>query len=452
MRTRALFIAAALATAAVPATASAAVTIGSPLVANATNNAPAGSCMTGPCTYTQTDGAVAPVPQYVVPGTIPRGVIVSWSFKASSGNNAIEVLRPQGGGAYLDVGHSETVAAAGGNVVVTSPTRLAVQAGDAIGLYNDSNALVMSTSLINLHASDVVRAFDPALGATAAAPSAAAMFSQLELQATVEPDADADGFGDETQDQCPSDPTLQTACSADLQVSATATPPGLKAGQIASYTFTVHNAGSSPAVNAAVALTVPAGLSSLSLASSIGGCGGTTCSLGTLASGATAQITFSFATQSAGTIAVSAAASSATADPNPANNSASTSTTFARPDLTLSTLRAFPRTYRRGTGVPRDSLHAKAKPSSISFMLSEAATVTLTFSRLDHHNHALTTQSFTLSGRDGANRLLFGGVLPGHHLLRIGQYRLTASAATADGRRAASSSVRFTLLGSLHKR
>jgi hypothetical protein len=35
---------------------------------------------------------------------------------------------------------------------------------------------------------------------------------ELLLQATVEPDADRDGFGDETQDQCPSQKGTQGAC------------------------------------------------------------------------------------------------------------------------------------------------------------------------------------------------------------------------------------------------
>src|SRR5262249_21182348 len=188
-----------------PATAGAAVTIGSPLVADATNNAPPGSCTTNPCTYTQADNELIPVPQYVVPDSVAHGVIVSWSFKASSGHNGIQVLRPQGGGKYVDVGHSALISASSGSTILQSTTRLAVQAGDAIGLYNDSNALVMHTDLGSLPASAVVLAFDPAVSSAPVTPFASSGHSQLELQATIEPDADGDGFGDETQDQCPSD-------------------------------------------------------------------------------------------------------------------------------------------------------------------------------------------------------------------------------------------------------
>jgi hypothetical protein len=34
----------------------------------------------------------------------------------------------------------------------------------------------------------------------------------LDLSATLEPDADHDGFGDETQDQCPTNASTQGAC------------------------------------------------------------------------------------------------------------------------------------------------------------------------------------------------------------------------------------------------
>lgn len=47
MRIRALLVTVLLSAAAVPATASAAVTIGSPLIANATDNSMTGNCIAG---------------------------------------------------------------------------------------------------------------------------------------------------------------------------------------------------------------------------------------------------------------------------------------------------------------------------------------------------------------------------------------------------------------------
>jgi hypothetical protein len=45
--------------------------------------------------------------------------------------------------------------------------------------------------------------------------------SIIPVRATVEPDADNDGFGDETQDGCPTDPNTHAACPAPPDI----TPP-----------------------------------------------------------------------------------------------------------------------------------------------------------------------------------------------------------------------------------
>jgi uncharacterized repeat protein (TIGR01451 family) len=430
-----------------PASAVAAVTIGSPLVAPATNNAPAGRCMTASCTYTQTDATLAAAPQYVVPAGIANGVITSWSFKASSGDNAIQVLRLQGGGAYLDVGHSEVVLAAGSSTSATSATRVPVKGGDAIGLFNDSNALVMNTNMISLPASNVVRTFDPAVSTTTpSSPLAATPNSQLELQATIESDADGDGYGDETQDDCTNDPGLHTACSSDLQVTGSGAPTSLKAGRIAHYTYSVRNVGSSPATNAGFAVTLPGGAQPGSMSSSIGSCGAFTCALGTLLKGTTATISFSVATLKVGTLTVTGRGASTVADPNPSNNSASVSTTVTHPDLVLNDLSVYPRRFTRGNGLPRVSGRSMPHPTAIKFSLSEAATVRFAIARIGTRNHALNPRAFAVQGRAGANRVIFAGVLPGHVKLRAGHYRLTASAMTADGRRARSASVLFAML------
>lgn len=54
--------------------------------------------------------------------------------------------------------------------------------------------------------------FAPPLLAGAAERSSNAFLGFLLVQATVEPDADRDGFGDETQDRCPSQKATQGAC------------------------------------------------------------------------------------------------------------------------------------------------------------------------------------------------------------------------------------------------
>jgi hypothetical protein len=75
----------------------------------------------------------------------------------------------------------------------------------------------------------------------------------------LEPDADNDGFGDETQDACPRDAALQGPCSADLAAS-TDGPASVAFGTFSTINFRVKNLGSSPADNVLVTVALPKGL------------------------------------------------------------------------------------------------------------------------------------------------------------------------------------------------
>ncbi len=57
--------------------------------------------------------------------------------------------------------------------------------------------------------------FAPPLVDGAGARGSTEVANELLVAATIEPDADGDGFGDETQDQCPSQATTQGACDID---------------------------------------------------------------------------------------------------------------------------------------------------------------------------------------------------------------------------------------------
>ena len=135
--------------------------------------------------------------------TIPSdGVVTSWSYQL--GNAAITGLRleiadPGSAGSHTIVGQ----AAAGSQTpgaVNSYPARISVKAGDIVGIFfgGGGNCLLgtgMGGDAIDFHAGDL-------------SPGASAMFTpltgnRLPVEATVEGDADHDGFGDETQDQCP---------------------------------------------------------------------------------------------------------------------------------------------------------------------------------------------------------------------------------------------------------
>jgi uncharacterized repeat protein (TIGR01451 family) len=116
--------------------------------------------------------------------------------------------------------------------------------------------------------------------------------------------------------------------SADLSISKTTSATQAQTGSTMTYTISVTNSGPDSATNVVVNDNLPTGLQFVSATPSQGSCSGTdpfSCTLGTLASGATATITLqTLVTATSGTISNSASVTSATDDPTAANNSAST--------------------------------------------------------------------------------------------------------------------------------
>jgi uncharacterized repeat protein (TIGR01451 family) len=133
--------------------------------------------------------------------------------------------------------------------------------------------------------------------------------------------------------------TTVGAGSADVSVTKTDTPDPVIAGNNVTYTITVNNAGPSNATTAALADTLPAGTTFVSLSSpggwscttpAVGGIGTVNCSIATL--GITNAV-FTLTVHADSTLANgtvlsnTATASSATTDPNGANNSDTETTT-----------------------------------------------------------------------------------------------------------------------------
>lgn len=125
--------------------------------------------------------------------------------------------------------------------------------------------------------------------------------------------------------------TYTVAASADLSAAISG---ATQANDNATFseTLTVHNLGPSAAVNLASTMTVPSGVQ---VSSSGGGTlsgGQVRWSLASLAAGSTVTytVTFRVGSHSSGTIAITAASTSATADPNTANNSATVNVTLRK--------------------------------------------------------------------------------------------------------------------------
>ena len=163
--------------------------------------------------------AVSPNGQYAAPST---GVLTSWSFQADASPPQLKfkVGRSAGGSEFTIVGDSprQTMTP---NMLNSFPTRIPVQAGDVIGYYHEGPAggdkcvrdaaVTYSTRFVNV---------DPAPGNTMTYMTVGAL--QIDLSAVLEPDADCDGLGDETQD------TNVSACVPP----ASATPTGQRAAAL----------------------------------------------------------------------------------------------------------------------------------------------------------------------------------------------------------------------------
>jgi hypothetical protein len=133
------------------------------------------------------------------------GVITSWrvnnGLTVGGYGERLKVFRPTGApNAFQAVGESGTGTVAIGQNVFAS--RVPIQAGDRIG----ATALAENEAVFYCEASASVP-----VGTTQTFPPIAPGV-ELALSAVVEPDADGDGYGDETQDKCPQSASTQAEC------------------------------------------------------------------------------------------------------------------------------------------------------------------------------------------------------------------------------------------------
>jgi hypothetical protein len=164
---------------------------------------PTGSC--GPATRLVVTSAEV---SYAAP---TAGVITSWSFERSSsggeGPVKLKVARELGANAYAIIGES----ALEGSVVGlnTYPTSIPVQAGDVLGLYSSPPSVFFcSGPAMGYSIGTGPFGSDPPPGTNS--PFTPSPDQRLSVSAMLEPDCDADGLGDETQDadilSCPPGP------------------------------------------------------------------------------------------------------------------------------------------------------------------------------------------------------------------------------------------------------
>lgn len=194
-----------------PAAASATTTLGS-----LPSSASSGGCNTSPgCDFIQ---IYDPFGSYTVP---TAGVITAFNIREGTvftGTNTakLRVYRPTGGGSWTVLGESlPTAMLPFGNYYDTMPARITVQPGDRLGL-----SLVVQGDSPWQHPGDpfegvgTINLNVPVGGSFSAGDITGPGTTKLSLKARLEPDADGDGYGDETQDLCPGDSSKgATGCS-----------------------------------------------------------------------------------------------------------------------------------------------------------------------------------------------------------------------------------------------
>lgn len=179
------------------------------------------------------------------------GVITRWRVKVGTvilspnlPSIGVRVMRSGGGGAYSAVASSEmqVIGATNANSTLTFTTRLPVQTGDRLGArccLGDGFAFFMN----DLGAGNTSAGFsywttpDLADGGSADTPDGNSDPKwELLINADIEPDADGDGFGDESQDGCAGTSGENAGCPVVAS-------PGTGAGMLAPV-----NADTSPPV------------------------------------------------------------------------------------------------------------------------------------------------------------------------------------------------------------
>ena len=152
-------------------------------------------CTLVPATLAPENGTLATV----------SGVVVRWRVKAAAAARTSIALRVVRGNTAIAKSASQTLTAAG---IATFPTRLSILAGDRLGI----DALGDNPPIAAFPGAGTVDRWNPPLGSSETRARTDQRPFELLLNADIEADADADGWGDETQDRCVAQAGPQDGC------------------------------------------------------------------------------------------------------------------------------------------------------------------------------------------------------------------------------------------------
>jgi hypothetical protein len=153
-----------------------------------------------------------------VAGAPTPGVITSWSYQApqlaQTGPIELKVARPAGNNNLRIIAESDRVPAEAQTPLslFTQQVRIPVQAGDLIGLYVPGGIANFGVTG-DPGETFVAKVDDVDRGVGDITDYGAPIQGVVDMSAQLEPDADADGFGDDTQDQCLGESGQENGCA-----------------------------------------------------------------------------------------------------------------------------------------------------------------------------------------------------------------------------------------------
>lgn len=150
------------------------------------------------------------------------GVVVRWRVRIGSNPGTVQVrVLHREGAAAPRVSGSSSVATTAGSEVVERTARLRIMAGDVLGFegFNGSTNFYFDHDTVGT----MFRSFSGSYPDGSTVQGLPASNANLKFDATIEPDGDGDGWGDDTQDHCPTDASTHDTCP--LPVQQTTPPP-----------------------------------------------------------------------------------------------------------------------------------------------------------------------------------------------------------------------------------
>jgi hypothetical protein len=175
------------------------------------------------------------------------GVVVKWRVK-TDGSSAF-TARPHivSADTGFAIGDTINVPAAAGTL--ETPTRLSIRSGQRVAVDVTTTGPTGTAPIIASTGGQTYDLWDPPAGGVPAPP--ASQSGELLVNADVEPDVDNDGWGDETQDGCPADPSTHGACPPPKQIVNSGSSGSSGSGGSSG------GGSSTPVVNPGIAVTAP---------------------------------------------------------------------------------------------------------------------------------------------------------------------------------------------------